>query len=47
MQEDEIKKINLIKKILLKKQNLTKIERKNFKATLVILNRKINPIERE
>jgi hypothetical protein len=47
MQEDEIKKINLIKKILLKKQNLTKIERKNFKATIVILNRKINPIERE
>jgi hypothetical protein len=47
MQEDEIKKINLIKKILLKKQNLTKIERKNFKATLVTLNRKINPIERE
>jgi len=36
-----------LKKILLKKQNLTKIERKNFKATLVILNRKINPIERE
>jgi hypothetical protein len=47
MQEDEIKKINLIKKILLKKRNLTKIEKKNFKATLVILNRKINPIERE
>jgi hypothetical protein len=39
--------MNLIKKILLKKQNLTKIERKNFEATLVILKRKINPTKRE
>ena len=49
MSNDEINKFNLIKnKIHFKEAKFNKNrEKKNTEATLVILNRKINPIEKE
>jgi len=49
MSDDEINKFNFIKKQIpfLKKLILTKIKEKKSKAILVILKRKINPIDNE
>jgi hypothetical protein len=48
MSNDKINKFNLIKnKIHFKEAKFNKNREKNTEATLVILNRKINPIEKE